>query len=70
MGAVVPPLMPESLAVIIAAHARDVADAGDDAAALDVLGAVVVVHVEAGERGELQERRAAVDEVREALARA
>ena len=52
-----------------AAHAADVADAGDDAAALDVLGAVVVVHLEAGEGGDLQERRAAVDQVREALAR-
>jgi hypothetical protein len=51
------------------AHAGDVADAGDGAAAHDVLGAVVVVHVEAGQRGQLQERRAAIDEVGEALAR-
>ena len=52
-----------------AAHARHGADAGDDAAALDVLRAVVVVHVEAGERGDLQERRAAIEQVGEALAR-
>jgi hypothetical protein len=52
-----------------ATHTRHSADAGDDAAALDVLGAVVVVHLEAGQGGDLQERRAAVDEMGQALAR-
>ena len=51
------------------AHARHGADAGDHAAALDVLRAVVVVHVEAGERRDFQERGTAVDQMGEALAR-
>ena len=52
-----------------AAHARHSADAGNHAAALDVLRAVVVVHVEAGERRDLQERRAAVQHLGQPLPR-
>ena len=52
-----------------AAHARDIADAGDHAATLDILRAVVVMHVETGESGYLEERRATVEHVGEPLAR-
>ena len=69
MGAMAPPLMPESLAVTTQRTPLTEADAGNHAAALDVLRAVVVVHVEAGERRQLEERRAAVEHLREALAR-
>ena len=52
-----------------AADAGHVTDAGDAAAALDAGVAVIVVHAETGKRRELEPRRAAVDEQRDALAR-
>ena len=51
-----------------AAHALDIADAGDRAAA-GARAVLVVVHAVAGERHQLEERRAAVEQQRDALAR-
>src|SRR5262249_2019192 len=51
------------------AHARDIADAGNDTTALDVVCSVVIVHVEARKRSDLQKRRAAIEQVGETLAR-
>jgi hypothetical protein len=53
IGVIVPPLMALGRENH-AAHARDDADAGDDAAAEHVLLAVVVVHAKAGQGGQLQ----------------
>ena len=52
-----------------AADAGNIADAANDPAAEDVVLAVVIVHAETGERGELEERTAAVEQKRHALAR-
>jgi len=52
-----------------AALARHGADADDGAAAQHALLAVVVVHAQAGEGGQLQEGRAAVDQAGDAFAR-
>ena len=52
-----------------AADARHVADAGDAAAALDALGAVIVVHAQAGERRQFEPRRTRIDQQRDTLAR-
>ena len=52
-----------------AARARNHADADDRAAAVDVLLAVVLVHAEAAERRELEERRVAIEQEVDALAR-
>ena len=51
-----------------AAHALDIADAGDRAAA-GARSVLVVVHAVAGERHQLEERRAAVEQQGDALAR-
>ena len=51
-----------------AAHALDIADAGDRAAA-GARSVLVVVHAVAGERHQFEERRAAVEQQRDALAR-
>src|SRR5271155_4863144 len=52
-----------------AARARNHADANDRAAAVDVLLAVVLVHAESAERRELEERRVAVEQQVDPLAR-
>ena len=52
-----------------AADARHVTDAGDAAAALDALGAVIVVHAQAGERRQFEPRRTRIDQQRDTLAR-
>src|SRR5271155_4091506 len=52
-----------------AARARNHADANDRAAAVDVLLAVVLVHAEPAERRELEERRVAIEQQVDALAR-
>ncbi len=52
-----------------AAYARDIADAVDDAAAEHILRAVIVVHAKSGEGRQLEERAAAVEQQRDALAR-
>ena len=52
-----------------AARARNHADADDRAAAVDVLLTVVLVHAEAAERRELEERRVAIEQEVDALAR-
>jgi hypothetical protein len=52
-----------------AARARNHADADDRTAAVDVLLAVVLVHAEAAERRELEERRVAIEQQIDALAR-
>ena len=52
-----------------AAHARDEADAGDHAAAWHALVEVRVVEAEAGQRRDLEERRAGVEQQRQPLAR-
>jgi len=52
-----------------AAHAGDVADAGDEAAAGNGLGRVGVVQAPTGDGGELEEGRTGVERPRHALAR-
>src|SRR5690606_15989823 len=52
-----------------AAHAGHEADAGDVAAAERVLAAVVVVHLVAGQRRQLEERRAGIEQSGDPLAR-
>ena len=54
-----------SLATITHSRPRDAADAGDDARA----GRVAVVEVVRGERAQLEERRAGVEQAVDALAR-
>ena len=62
-------MIPESLAATMQRTPADEADPGDETAAIDVVGAVVLVHAEAAEARKLEKGRIAVEQPVEALAR-